>query len=93
MSNKEVVSAWLWFFFFLFFSRQSSRLAAALSFKNTACCRWYLKTNCLGEHLIILLSIPAHVGQKIAFIEKRRVLFKGGLRQLRCELRMLAGPS
>lgn len=33
------------------------------------------------------------VGQKIAFIEKDCVLFKGRLRQLRSELRMLTGPS
>lgn len=93
MSNKEVVSAWLWFVFLFFFFGQSSRLVAALSFKNTACCRWYLKMHRLGEYLIILLPISAHVGQKIAFIEKDCVLFKGRLRQLSCELRMFAGPS
>lgn len=49
--------------------------------------------NRLGEYLIILLPISAHVAQKTAFIEKDCVLFKGRLRQLRCELRMLTGPS
>lgn len=49
--------------------------------------------NCLGDYLTILPPDSADVGQKIALIEKDGVLFKGGLRQPRCELRTLAGPS